>query len=338
MVETSPMVAPNEYNVTIEGWYFSQDATESTLDFVLYNDTEEWDLDVESGLGDGAQVYDDTELGLMPEWDDGYFIGAFEVPDDETLSLGTYTLNVTDGADIYAQYTFEVVDKTVEIDARKATFRIGETVAFDIISTFKQIDSYIEVMTPDGDLTWKTDKFAADDWVKVGTEQLYPYFNQIAEGNLMTLLDDAPLGEWSWVWYDVDDDELDSGVFTVEESTAAALGDQITDLNNQIGELQDSVSGVSDEFESVRSEIKAVSDIAQRAESAAKSAETAIQNVAKTATEANTAAAAAETAANAAKDAANSLTTLVYGAIGAALVAALAAIVSLMQISRRIAG
>jgi len=36
--------------------------------------------------------------------------------------------------------------------------------------------------------------------------------------------------------------------------------------------------------------------------------------------------------------AANGLTTLVYGAIGASLVAALAAIVSLMQISRRIAG
>ena len=32
------------------------------------------------------------------------------------------------------------------------------------------------------------------------------------------------------------------------------------------------------------------------------------------------------------------LTTLVYGAIGASLIAALAAIVSLMQISRRIAG
>jgi hypothetical protein len=41
---------------------------------------------------------------------------------------------------------------------------------------------------------------------------------------------------------------------------------------------------------------------------------------------------------NEARNAANGLTTLVYGAIGASLVAALAAIVSLMQISRRIAG
>ena len=35
---------------------------------------------------------------------------------------------------------------------------------------------------------------------------------------------------------------------------------------------------------------------------------------------------------------ASGLTTLVYGAIGASLIAALAAIVSLMQISKRIAG
>ncbi len=46
----------------------------------------------------------------------------------------------------------------------------------------------------------------------------------------------------------------------------------------------------------------------------------------------------AKTATEGAKTAATGLTTLVYGAIGASLIAALAAIVSLMQISRRIAG
>jgi hypothetical protein len=340
-IETTPVVAPNRYNVTIEGWFFSQDPTLESLDFLLFNDTEEWDLDVESGLGDGNNITDTTELGLMDEWDDigdGYFRGWFRVPGSDFISVGTYTLNVTDEADLWAQYTFEVVEKTVEIDPRKATFRIGDTVNFDVISTFILDDSYVDVMTPDGSLYWQTDPFDQDDWVKVGTEQLYPYFNQIADGNLMTLLDDAPLGEWSWVWYDEDDDELDSGVFTVEESAEAALGDQITDLNNQITDLQSSVADVTSEFDTVKSDIANVAAIAQQAVTAANQAAEAVQTVAQTANQANTAAENAAEAANAAKDAANSLTTLVYGAIGAALVAALAAIVSLMQISRRIAG
>ena len=53
---------------------------------------------------------------------------------------------------------------------------------------------------------------------------------------------------------------------------------------------------------------------------------------------AKSAADAAKTSADEAKTVTSGLTTLVYGAIGASLVAALAAIVSLMQISRRIAG
>jgi hypothetical protein len=334
MVETTPVVAPQGYNVTIEGWFFSQDPSLESLDFLLFNDTEEWDLDVEYG---GVTV----ELGIGTDdddWDDGYFSGWFLVPDEDLISIGTYTLNVTDEAELWAQYTFEVVDKTVEIDPRKATFRIGDTVSFDVISTFILDKSYVEIMTPDGDLYWKTDEFMADDWVKVGTEQLYPYFNQIADGNLMTLLDDAPLGTWNWVWYDEDDDELDSGVFSVEESAEAALGDQITDLNTQITDLQSSVADVTAEFDSVKSDIADVAAIAERAVTAANQAAEAVQTVAQTANQANTAAENAAEAANAARDAANGLTTLVYGAIGAALVAALAAIVSLMQISRRIAG
>jgi hypothetical protein len=340
MIETSPLVAPDGYNITIMGWYFSQAPGEESLDFVLYNDTDEWDLDVVYG---GAAV----ELGASTEeddWDDGYFEGWWEVID---LDIGEYTMNCTDGADIWAQYMFNVVSKIEEIEPRKATFRIGETVSFDVISTFGQEDSYIEIYTPDGELYWRTDAFAGDDWIKVGTEKVYPAFNQIADGNLMTLQEDAPLGEWSWTWYDAgdndipftsDDEELDSGVFTVEASAESVLGDQVADLNNKLTDLADQVSDVSSEFDSVRSDIADVQAIAQQAVTASQQVAEAVQTVAQTANQANTAAENAAEAANAAKDAANSLTTLVYGAIGAALVAALAAIVSLMQISRRIAG
>jgi hypothetical protein len=336
MVETSPLVAPSGYNVTIEGWYFSQAPGEEDLDFVLFNDTDEWDLEVFYGGMDVA-------LGIGTDdddWDDGYFLGWMQTDylGNPELDIGEYTLNVTDGADIWAQYNFNVVSKIEQIEPRKATFRIGETVSFDVVSTFGQDMSYIDVYTPDGELYWQTDEFAEDDWIEVGTELVYPAFNQIADGNLMTLLEDAPIGGWSWIWFDSDDDELDSGTFTVEASAESVLGEQVTDLNNKLTDLADQVSDVSSEFDSVRSDIADVRSIAQQAVTASQQVAEAVQTVAQTANQANTAAENAAEAANAAKDAANSLTTLVYGAIGAALVAALAAIVSLMQISRRIAG
>jgi hypothetical protein len=345
MIELSPMVAPSGYNVTIEGWYFSQDPGESSLTFLLYNDTDEWDLEVLSGDPTIEGPSDDvaTELGYNGEWDDGYFMGWFEVPNADNdwtnefdLDMGSYMLNVSDGADLHYQYAFEVVSKVEQIDPRKTTFKIGETVSFNVVSTFGQTNSYIEINTPDGDLYWRTEPFAAGDWIKVGTEKVYPSFNQIADGNLMTLLEDAPLGTWTWVWYDDEDDELDSGTFIVDPSAADVLGEQVADLNNALTDLSSQVDAVSSEFDSVKSDIADVAAIAEQAVAAAQQAADAVETVAQTANQANTAAENAATAAEAARDAANGLTTLVYGAIGAALVAALAAIVSLMQINSKV--
>jgi methyl-accepting chemotaxis protein len=166
-----------------------------------------------------------------------------------------------------------------------------------------------------------------------------PVAEQVDNNNPMVLLDDAPLGEWSYEWYeDNGDDLIAEGTFMVEDSNEAVVNAKIDDLNNQLTTLQDSVSDVTAEFDDVRSDISDVAAIAEQAVSAANTAAEAIQTVAQTANTASQAAENAADAANAAKDAASGLTTLVYGAIGASLVAALAAIVSLMQISRRIAG
>jgi hypothetical protein len=88
----------------------------------------------------------------------------------------------------------------------------------------------------------------------------------------------------------------------------------------------------------------AATSAANSAKTSADGAKTAADSAAAAATAAGTKADAATTAANNAKTAAdsaaaaaNGLTTLVYAAIGASLVAALAAIVALMQISRKIA-
>jgi hypothetical protein len=332
------MVAPAGFDVDIEGYNFAQNpAVPDNIEFILYNDTVEWDL---SGLVE----YDGNPVELPPgpnadeDWDDGYFEGTFTLPEDDEISIGTYWLNVTDDEGMFAQYMFQIVDKTVDIEPKKTVFRVGETVGFNVESSFPQDNSYIKVWDPSGNLYWQTDAFAPDSWVEVGTIQRVPYYSQVAGGNPMNLLDDAPLGTWEWTWYDVDDEELDEGTFEVAEAEADVIGEQVADLNNQITDLASQLSDVSDEFADVKSDIADVAAIAEQAVTAANQAAEAVQTVAQTANTASQAAADAATAAEAARDAANGLTTLVYGAIGAALVAALAAIVSLMQISRRIAG
>jgi hypothetical protein len=332
-VELSPMAAPAGYGVDIEGYNFAESPGVTNLDFVLYNDTFEWDILVE---------YDGIPVGLDqdPDWDTGYFEGNFTLPDAEDLSIGSYWFNITDDEGMYAHVMFDVVEKTVDIEPRKTTFRIGETLGFDVESSFKQKGSYIEVYDPNGALYWTTDSFVNDVWVHVGTIERVPYYSQVAGGNPMVFLEDAPLGDWDWTWYDGtdDNDELDSGVFTLEASQANVLGEEVADLNNKLTDLSSQVDAVSSEFDSVKSDIADVAAIAEQAVQAAQQAADAVETVAQTANQANTAAENAATAAEAARDAANGLTTLVYGAIGAALVAALAAIVSLMQINSKVVG
>jgi len=342
MVELDPTQAPQDYNVTLMGKYFAaddDDGSDVTLEWVLWNETDDWDMDV-----DQYWDHDDNEVTANIVRtaivnDEGNFSAYWDFNDgDIELDVGTYWINVTDGEDMFAQVEFNVVEKTVDVEARKSVFRVGDTLAFNLESSFAQDDSYIKIWGPSGDLYWRTDDFVAGVWLKVGTVELVPYYQQVAGGNPMTFLDDAPLGTWEWSWYDDDDDVVDEGTFTVEAAAADVIGEQVADLANDIMDLADQLMDVSEEFGDVQSDIADVAAIAEQAVSAAQQAAEAVQTVAQTANQANTAAENAATAAEAARDAANSLTTLVYGAIGAALVAALAAIVSLMQISRRIAG
>jgi len=131
-----------------------------------------------------------------------------------------------------------------------------------------------------------------------------------------------------------------------------------TDAKNAILQVQTTANTAVAEAQAAKAAAEAASTAANAAKTAADeakaSAATAITsaNAAKTAADAaktaadgagtkadaaKTAADAAKAAAQAATDANNSQTTLIYAAIGAALVAAIAAIVALMQISRKIA-
>jgi len=345
--------APNEYNLTISGWNWPEvDGSlndEAKIDFLLWNSSDEWTMNVIQ-YGDyvvGGNNPDDRDQDPALLNGTGFLNDAWWiVPDDETLSMGDYWINATIETDndqeYFMQLSFTIGDIHKSIAPRKATFRIGDTVSFKIQHTFgndanHQIKSGdMRVYDPDGTLYWSGDDL--DTWTKVQTWYEVPTSAQTANGNPMILLDDAPLGEWSYKWRESDGDTIASGTFNVEAAVEDIIGEQIDDLNQAIDGLTGDLSTVSTSVAGLQSNINSAIQAANAAVEAANAATTAVNAVAGTASEAATAAQAAATAAEDAQKAANGLTTLVYGAIGASLVAALAAIVSLMQISRRIAG
>ena len=342
-LESDPTVAPAGYDIELTGTFFSEDLPVVIDDFVLYNSTDDWD---DNDMVDYTVVVEEDD----DDWDDGYFEVTFTLPDEDTLGIGSYTLNVTDSEGMFAQLVFEIVDETIDIDSRKMEFSVGDTLAFDVESSFPMDESYIEISDPSGDLYWSTDPFTTsepDMWITVGNIQRVLYADQVAGGNPMEFLEDAPLGTWTWEYIDnsEDDEVIDSGAFSVSAAAGDMVAGQVEDLATDIDALVDEIAALADdivdyssEFDSVKDDIAAVASLAADAVAAAEAAANAVTSVASVAGDAATAAEAAAEAATAAKDAASGLTTLVYGAIGASLVAALAAIVSLMQISRRIAG
>ena len=351
-----PAVAPNEYNITLSGYNFADDA--EPVDFVIYNSTDDWDMD----------VYEDGAGAVPAETDsDGNFTGWWIVPDDTILSLGDYTVNITDDKGLMVQLSFSIVAARVEVTPSKPLFDRGDTVKFDISNDFDLPNSYIEVFSPDDTLWWITDVFVPGVWVQPETLYTIPYYRQTANENPMDLASDAPMGTWMYFFYDWDDTELMNGTFAVGPSQAAQVDAMLEEVRSDISGLSDSVADLDGEFDALSDEIGDVSsdvdnlrdnivgDLAADIAAATAAANAAgaavddlgdsVSDIADTADNAlaaaNSAADAADNAASAAEDAssaASGLTTLVYGAIGASLIAALAAIVSLMQISRRIAG
>jgi methyl-accepting chemotaxis protein len=272
------------------------------------------------------------------------------------------------------QLSFSIVAARVDVAPRKALFDRGDTISFDISNDFDLPDSYIEVYSPDDTLYWITELFEADTWVLVGDLYTVPYYRQLANANPMDLASDAPLGTWMYFFYDDTGEELMNGTIEVGPSTAAqvdalleevrsdlsGLSDDVADLGGEFDTLSDEIGGVASDMDNLRDDI--VSDLADDiadATAAANAAGAAVDDledsmsdledsmgdIADVSTDAldaaqlaADAAADAASAAEGAGDAAKGLTSLVYGAIGASLIAALAAIVSLMQISKKIAG
>jgi len=322
--------APVDFEVEMIGSGFA-DTGYGNVNFVIYNKTSTgaldfwWTMDVVNGVTNSSGEFDATWVV------------------SDVLSKGSYIINITDPQDYMVQLPFTVGDTHIVAAARKDTFKVGETISFILEHSFGNEypvdESVLKIYNPSGALVFSGDPL--ETWTKTGLWYTAPYSSQTAGGNPMTLEDDAPLGTWSWKWVDGEGDNIKTGTFTVVASDAAQVDAKITALATQITALQTAVSTAVAGAQTAATQAGTKADAATAAATAAGAkadAATAAATAAGTkADAAATAAASAAASAKSAADGVSGLTTLVYAAIGASLIAALAAIVALMQISRKIA-
>jgi hypothetical protein len=339
--------APNGFNVTLRGYGFSDDNENEVVDFVIYNTTSTNALDFWWTIN--VVNLPDASLGDCVTNGTGEFYGYWMVDDSDILSKGNYKINATDASGNYmVTIPFTVGDVHILGTPRKDTFKVGETISFNLEHSFGNEDpidnSVLKIYDPSGTLVFSGDELVT--WTKTGLWYTAPYSSQTAGGNPMVIAEDAPLGTWSWKWIEDagDGDTIKSGTFAVVasdtsqlEAQVTALGQQVTALTTQLSTLSTTVGQVATTANAASAAATAASQAATAAATAATAASAAATAAGGKADSATAAANAAATAAQGAQTAANNLTTLVYAAIGASLVAALAAIVALMQISRKIA-
>jgi len=255
LITLDPVVAPVGLNVTIEGFYFAESDGVIDVDFEIYNATDDWNMDVYQGT-------DTVTTG-----DDGGFTAWWVVP--QVLSEGTYTVNATDDEGLFAQSSFSVGSTVVSISLRKATYARGDTVMFNVESSFMEEGSYIVILDPDGDFVWRTDDL--DTWIRVDVSYVVPIYVQTAGGNPMILDSNAPLGTWTYTWFDSEDDELASGIFAVEETTTQEEEEEPTDgttTDAQNGELLTEIEGLRQEMAQLRDEAEQLKTAVEQLSSA----------------------------------------------------------------------
>ena len=319
--------APVGFEVGIAGYGFSD--ADPPLNFVVYNKTSTGALDfwwtptITDGTLEDGEIHEDAVWVV-----------------DDVLSKGNYFMNVTDLDDYAVTVPFTVGDVHVVAQPRKASFALGETISFLLEHSFGSQDpidgSFLKIYNPSGALVFDGDPLGT--WTKTGLWYTAPYSSQTAGGNPMVINQDHPIGTWSWKWIDnIEDETVATGTFAVTEIAAGSVDEKIAALTTQIAAVTTNVNNLQTTVASVATTATAASNAATAASTAASAAATAATAASVAATAAGTKADAAKTAAESAAAAANGLTTLVYAAIGASLIAALAAIVALMQISRKIA-
>jgi len=103
-LSADPFEVPQGFNVTLSGEFFTDEAMNLDLTFKVFNATEAWEI----------TVWNDTVANIML-LNDGTFEGTWTVGDDVNLTIGSYTLNVTDGNELWAELAFNVVVRLYQL-------------------------------------------------------------------------------------------------------------------------------------------------------------------------------------------------------------------------------
>ena len=357
--------APNQYNLSISGDNFANiDGTATT--WYLFNDTYETEIIPEYG---GNPVTCD---------DDGEFTGYWVIPWGLELGTYSINCSTATSADIeqYAECSIDLVEETYTYAPSRATYARGEAITWNIRAMFAK-NLELGVKDADGNDMYNT-SWVPGDWTQSGTiwyiavsdQGLLSVPDDATPGQWVYEFSNTTSGEL-YVSGEITIKEK-TDVQELQEAVAG-LSTGLTTVSDAVTALAGTVDLVSGAVSSASAAAANAAAAAADAKTAADSAAAAVGDVGDTANDALDAANDAKTSADAAKAAADSglaaandakataqsaadaandakdaaegaqqaasgLTTLVYGAIGASLIAALAAIVSLMQISRRIAG
>jgi hypothetical protein len=317
--------------------------------------------------------YTDTIIAIQVS-EYGNFTGIWTVPDTLILNVThpqVYYINATDDEGLWAETMITIVEEEVEIRPTASTYSLGDTITFRIRATFRKAGAYLEIRDPEGELYFMS-VFANNEWTEVDPWQVVQIRNQVddSSGYPYSIPTDAMIGQWTWSLFDVDDEVIENGTISVLPTTAAQVDQRLTalegglsdladdiagvtsELEDDINALSDSISDISSEVDDLKSEIvsdladdiAAAKDAAAAAGAAVADLEQTVSDIADTAAEAKssadsakTSAEAAKTAAEDAKTATSGLQTLVYAAIGASLIAAVAAVFGIMQLSSKLA-
>ena len=358
---------PNGYNVSFAGVNYPN-LPGSTLTWFIYNST--WAKQIAPTYGGvAATVMDDGSFTgyYRVQWN--LELGTYTVNASATINNGGTTYKYVEETNI------TVVPETLKISPGKTAYGRGEVIFWTIRAMFAK--NIMFGIWDDANNIIYNDSWAPGQWSTLGTEVYIPIGDQdgwlvphdaepgnwnwdfrdinntVLASNILVIKERTDVEELQ------DSVALLSGsvgnVSGAVESLANTVGEVSAAVSDAAAAAADAAAAASDAQTAANAAATAVADVAEtasaaldaanNAKSAADSAKTAADSSLAAANDAKTQAQAAADAATGAKDAAegaqkaaSGLTTLVYGAIGASLIAALAAIVSLMQISRRIAG
>jgi len=233
------------------------------------------------------------------------------------------------------EVSFSVVEPTVIVYTGATEYMPGDTVAFFAKTSFKYTEDdelKINLYTPE--------EFLIEIPLVVETKA-----GELYSGSATYLLpSDAVLG--TWFWNTTISGITRNGTFTVvEKPTMAGLSVEVSRLKEDVASLADTVEDLSDIVGDQASDIaalsKAVSDLRSAVSDLSDALSTLrgdVSNVASAVSSAQSAAEEASKAAAGAQSAASGIQTAVYGAVILSLIAAVAAIMSIIIMQRKIAG